>query len=76
LRPVLCHSSYYNQASYFSINTAQIFYSAGSDSRILVWEDVTIKEEEERLTRLEQDMITEQQMNNDLRNKRYAKVWK
>ncbi len=50
------------------------FFSGGSDSRLLVWDDITRQEEEGRLVALEKDMILEQDLQNDLHNKRYGKV--
>ena len=50
------------------------FYSGGSDARILTWVDCTKEEEESRLQETERYLLQEQQMVNDIRNKRYGKV--
>lgn len=52
----------------------KLFYSGSSDSRILSWNDVTEVEESERLHKQEELLLVEQQMRNDIRNKRFGKV--
>lgn len=53
---------------------AGIFFSGGSDSRLLSWRDVTQQEERSRIQALELDLVAEQQMQNDIRNKKFGKV--
>jgi U3 small nucleolar RNA-associated protein 13 len=50
------------------------FYSGGSDARILTWVDSTKEEEDKRLEETERYLLQEQQMINDIRNKRFGKV--
>lgn len=50
------------------------FISGGSDAKLSLWKDVTIDVEKERLTTLEGDLLTEQELANDLKNKNYSKV--
>lgn len=57
-----------------SIKLNQNFISGGSDSCIHIWNDVTQIEENKRIQQAEEAMIVEQQLQNDIRNKRYAKV--
>ena len=52
------------------------FCSAGSDSKIILWKDVTEEEEMKRLSDAEEMLLLEQQMQNDLRNKNYGKALK
>lgn len=52
------------------------FCSAGSDSKIILWKDVTEEEEMKRLSDAEDMLVLEQQMQNDLRNKNYGKALK
>ena len=54
--------------------TEEIFFSGGSDSKLIVWGDHTEREEKQRLIQAESTLLLEQQMQNDLRNKRYDKV--
>ena len=54
--------------------TEEIFFSGGSDSKLIVWGDHTEREEKQRLMEAESTLLLEQQMQNDLRNKRYDKV--
>lgn len=48
-----------------------VFFSGGSDSRVVVWRDVTQEEELQRLAAVEDDLLLEQQLQNDLRNRRF-----
>lgn len=48
-----------------------VFFSGGSDSRVIVWRDVTEEEELQRLAAVEDDLLLEQQLQNDLRNRRF-----
>lgn len=48
-----------------------VFFSGGSDSRVIVWRDVTEEEELLRLAAVEDDLLLEQQLQNDLRNRRF-----
>ena len=48
-----------------------VFFSGGSDSRVIVWRDVTEEEELQRLAAVEEDLLMEQQLQNDLRNRRF-----
>jgi U3 small nucleolar RNA-associated protein 13 len=50
------------------------FFSGGSDSKLLVWKDATQAEEIKRLSDMEENLLVEQQLQNDIRNKRYDKV--
>ena len=54
--------------------TEEVFFSGGSDSKLLCWRDATAAEERGRLNEAEQTLLVEQQMQNDLRNKRFDKV--
>ena len=56
--------------------TEEIFFSGGSDSKLIVWGDHTEREEKQRLMEAESTLLLEQQMQNDLRNKRYDKVYR
>jgi len=47
------------------------FFSAGSDSKLLEWSDSTEQEERYRLQKCESVLALEQQLNNNMRNKRY-----
>ena len=51
-----------------------IFATGGSDSRLLVWRDVTRQHENSRLKAMEEELVLEQQLQNDIRNKQYGKV--
>jgi hypothetical protein len=51
------------------------FFSGGSDSKLYVWNDVTQLEEMKRLDEAESNLLLEQQLQNDIRNKRYDKVF-
>lgn len=53
---------------------AMQFYSGGSDARILTWVDSTKEEEDKRLEETERYLLQEQQLMNDIRNKRFGKV--
>jgi hypothetical protein len=55
-------------------NTEGMFFSGGSDSKLLVWHDATQSEETKRLDEAEQNLLADQQLQNDIRNKRYDKV--
>ena len=55
-------------------STRRVFFSGGSDSSLQTWVDVTKEQEMERLKTAENDLITEQEMQNDIRGKRYDKV--
>lgn len=48
--------------------------SGGSDSKLVLWEDCTVREERERVEALEQEQLAEQQLLLDLHHKRYAKA--
>eukprot|EP01041_Mallomonas_annulata_P003782 gene3782-7509_t len=50
------------------------FISGGSDSKVIIWDDYTKEEEELRLEGIENNLLVEQQMQNDIRNKRYGKA--
>ena len=50
------------------------FFSGGSDSKLIQWKDVTVQEEMTRMQQMESNLLLEQQMQNDLRNKRYDKA--
>jgi U3 small nucleolar RNA-associated protein 13 len=50
------------------------FFSGGTDSKLLVWHDATEEEEQKRLDVAEETLLVEQQLQNDIRNKRYDKV--
>jgi U3 small nucleolar RNA-associated protein 13 len=53
-----------------------IFFSGSSDSSIHRWKDITAEEETKRVQALEEALVVEQQLQNDIRNRRYAKVSK
>jgi hypothetical protein len=55
-------------------STEGMFFSGGSDSKLLVWHDATQSEETKRLDEAEQNLLADQQLQNDIRNKRYDKV--
>lgn len=55
-------------------NAPSLFYSGGSDARILTWVDCTKEEENKRLEETERYLLQEQQLANDIRNKRFGKV--
>ena len=57
-----------------SNSSRRIFFSGGSDSSLQIWVDVTKEQEIERLKTAENDLIMEQEMQNDVRSKRYGKV--
>ena len=48
--------------------------SGGSDSKLIIWKDATEEEERSRIALAEKNLLAEQQMQNDIRNKRYGKV--
>ena len=48
--------------------------SGDSDGKIVIWQDKTEEEENLRLVELEKSLLMEQQLKNDLKNKRYDKV--
>mmetsp|Transcript_48422 Transcript_48422/g.95929 ORF Transcript_48422/g.95929 Transcript_48422/m.95929 type:complete len:1007 (+) Transcript_48422:70-3090(+) len=50
------------------------FFSGGSDSKLIQWKDATAEEEKSRMDLAERTLLLEQQMQNDLRNKRYDKA--
>jgi U3 small nucleolar RNA-associated protein 13 len=50
------------------------FFSGGSDSRLNMWVDVTAEEEETRMQALEKELLLEQELQNDVRHKRYDKA--
>ena len=50
------------------------FISGGCDSQLKLWHDITVAEEEERVANEEKALLAEQQMSNDIRQKRYGKV--
>jgi U3 small nucleolar RNA-associated protein 13 len=50
------------------------FFSGGSDSRLIQWKDATAEEERTRMHEAERNLVLEQQMQNDLRNKRYDRA--
>ncbi len=52
------------------------FCSAGSDSKIILWKDVTDEEEKQRIAQAEEMLVLEQQMTNDIRNKNFGKALK
>lgn len=54
--------------------TRRLLFTGGSDSRLLLWQDATREQESNRLHEAEQEILLEQQMQNDLRHKRFGKV--
>lgn len=48
--------------------------SGGSDAAIIFWQDATVDEESERLSKAEQQLAMEQQLSSDLQQKRYKKA--
>ena len=50
------------------------FFTGSSDSTIKLWFDQTDELESQRLIELEEKLLTEQSLDNDIRNKRYAKA--
>lgn len=52
----------------------RLLLTGGSDSRMLLWQDATREQEGERLREAEQEILLEQQMQNDIRHKRFGKV--
>jgi U3 small nucleolar RNA-associated protein 13 len=52
----------------------EVFFSGGSDSKLLCWRDATEAEEHGRLDEAERTLLVEQQMQNDLRNRKFDKV--
>jgi U3 small nucleolar RNA-associated protein 13 len=52
----------------------QVFFTGGSDSTVKMWKDTTQIAEETRLREKEKSLLKEQEMQNDIRNKRYGKV--
>jgi U3 small nucleolar RNA-associated protein 13 len=63
-----------NKHSVGSDDGQMTFYSGGSDARILTWLDSTKEEEDKRLKETERYLLQEQQLANDIRNKRFGKV--
>ena len=57
-----------------NLNDDSKFFSGGSDSRFIVWKDFTEETENDRLKVEEETLLLEQQMHNDIRNKRYGEV--
>jgi hypothetical protein len=55
-------------------DTEGFFFSGGSDSKLHVWHDATQSEETKRLDEAEKSLLADQQLQNDIRNKRYDKV--
>lgn len=51
-----------------------VFFSGGSDSRLHRWRDVTEAVESKRLEQLEESLVIEQQLFNDIQNKRFGQV--
>lgn len=51
------------------------FISGGSDAKLTLWKDVTEEAEKDRLKELESDLLTEQELANDIRNKNYSKAF-
>lgn len=49
-----------------------IIFSAGSDSRLLVWCDHTAQEEQKRVVALEENLLLEQQLHSDMKNRKYG----
>jgi len=56
-------------------NDDSTFFSGGSDSKFIIWKDFTEQTENDRLKAEEDNLLLEQQMNNDIRNKRYGEVY-
>jgi U3 small nucleolar RNA-associated protein 13 len=54
--------------------SVQFFVSGGSDSKLILWKDVTDEEEQQRLAEAEKLLVLEQQMNNDIRGKHFGKA--
>lgn len=52
--------------------SSALIYSAGSDGRLVVWQDATKTEEKQRLQAAESALLTEQALQNDLRHARYS----
>jgi U3 small nucleolar RNA-associated protein 13 len=50
------------------------FFSGGSDSRLNIWVDITAEEEEGRMQTLEKELLLEQELQNDVRQKRYDRA--
>jgi WD40 repeat protein len=57
-----------------NLNDDSTFFSGGSDSKFIIWKDFTEQTENDRLKAEEDNLLLEQQMNNDIRNKRYGEV--
>lgn len=53
---------------------AKAVFTVSSDSRILLWRDCTVAEEQNRLQLLEKELLLQQELDNDLRNRRFGKV--
>lgn len=49
-------------------------FSGGSESRLLVWRDFTVEDEMQRMEEVERTVLLEQQMGNDLREKKFDRV--
>ena len=50
------------------------FVSGGSDAKLVLWKDVTSDVERERLNEAENNLLAEQELANDIRNRNYKKV--
>jgi U3 small nucleolar RNA-associated protein 13 len=48
--------------------------SGGSDSKLILWKDMTKEEEEQEIAKNEELLLFEQQLYNDIRNKNYSKA--
>lgn len=49
----------------------QYLYSAGSDSKIILWKDMTVEEDQQKILDAEKLILVEQDLYNHIRNKRY-----
>ena len=54
--------------------SAKYFLSGGTDSKIVLWRDETASLEQDRLNKIEGELLLEQTLANDMRNKNYGKV--
>lgn len=52
-----------------------LILSGGSDARLVLWKDVTAEVENERLEAEEKNLLLEQSLANDIRNKNYSKAF-
>jgi U3 small nucleolar RNA-associated protein 13 len=50
------------------------FFSGGSDGQLIIWKDVTIEEESERLNKAEEFILLEQQLANDVKHGRFKQA--